>query len=37
LETYQQCLDSFKLALQNNNAEALMQLMNDANAIKKIL
>ena len=37
LETYQQCLDSFKVALQNNNAEALMQLMNDANAIKKIL
>ena len=37
LETYQQCLDSFRVALQNNNAEALMQLMNDANAIKKIL
>ncbi|MBK7790681.1 MAG: prephenate dehydrogenase [Saprospiraceae bacterium] len=37
LETYQQCLDSFRVALQNNNAEALMQLMNDANDIKKIL
>ncbi|MBK7220682.1 MAG: prephenate dehydrogenase [Saprospiraceae bacterium] len=37
LDTYQQCLDSFRVALQNNNAEALMQLMNDANAIKKIL